>query len=191
MPTCTYTIHCGRSECPAVFVYDDGTDWPTVNCLIDDHYLGSQYMPSLAQLTPRSWGVNNGNHDDFIIRSSSKWRQKEDERKEDLENDKYTNNVQPTSIQCCGCSKIICLDKHSRYYPKLWIKHRGKCHSILKLENDKLTSRRDWFRSLHPEWHQPAASSIDASSESSEEDKDEVTSFNMHLSMACWEREAG
>ncbi|KAG1872068.1 hypothetical protein C8R48DRAFT_696668 [Suillus tomentosus] len=208
-PTCTYTIHCGRSECPAVFVYDDGTDWPTVNCLVDDHYLvctgrfhglspsrpptdtqGSQYAPSLTQLTPGSWSVHNGNRDDFIIGSSSKRRQTEDERKEDLENDEYTDDVQPTSVRCRGCSKIICLDKRSRYYPGLWIKHRGKCRGILKLENDKLTSRRDWFRSSHPEWRPPAASSIDASGESSEEDEDEVTGFNMRLSMACWEREA-
>ncbi|KAG1899416.1 uncharacterized protein F5891DRAFT_917965, partial [Suillus fuscotomentosus] len=139
--------------CPAVFVYDDGTDWPTVNRLVDDHDLvctglfhglspsrpptdsqGSQHAPSPPQLTPGSWSINNGNRDDFIIGSSSKRRQKEDERKEDLENDEYTDDVQPTSVRCCGCSKIICLDKRSRYYPGLWIKHRGKCRGILKLE---------------------------------------------------------
>jgi hypothetical protein len=152
-PTCTYTTHCGRPGCPTVFVYDDVTDWPTVNCLVDDHYLvctgrfyelapshpptethSSQHVPSLPQLGPESWGVNNGNRDNDIIARSSKRRQTEDERKETLEIDEYTDHVQPTSVRCRGCDKVICLDKRSRYYPGLWVKHRGKCRGILKLE---------------------------------------------------------
>lgn len=85
-PTCTYTTQCGRTGCSTVFVYDNVTDWPTVNCLVDDHYQvctgrfyepapsrppadthSSQHAPSPAQLGPESWGVNNSNRDNDVI----------------------------------------------------------------------------------------------------------------------------
>ncbi|KAG1866916.1 hypothetical protein F4604DRAFT_1778151 [Suillus subluteus] len=151
-PACTYTIHCGRHGCPAVFVYGNDTDWLTVNCLVDAHHPvctgrfhglapsyspsnthGSQHAPSPLQLTPESWAINNS-RDDFIVANSSKQRKKESERKEELENDEYTQDVQPTSVWCRGCQKAISLDKRSRYYPGLWVKHRGKCPGILKME---------------------------------------------------------
>jgi hypothetical protein len=38
-PARAYTLqYCGKAGCLAVFVYVDGTDWLTVNRLIDDHY---------------------------------------------------------------------------------------------------------------------------------------------------------
>jgi len=149
----THTLNCGRQGCPVVFVYDDGTDWPTINCLIDEHYLvckGGLYelalsyppsdthstpnMPSPPQLAPKSLGSNDGHHNDEVIAGPSKRKKKEGERKEELENDEYTEDVQPTSVWCRGCQKAISLDKRSRYYPGLWVKHRGKCPGILKME---------------------------------------------------------
>ncbi|KAG1781570.1 hypothetical protein EV702DRAFT_593886 [Suillus placidus] len=205
--------YCGRAGCTAVFVYVDGTDWPTVNRLVNDHYLvctghfyglaashppsdthGLQHAPSSPQLAPESWGVNNGNRDnDEVIAGPSNQRQNEDERIETLENDGYTDDVQPTSVRCRGCNNVICLDKRFRYYPGLWNKHRGKCRGILKLENDKLTSGRDWVGSSDPESRPPAARSIGASGEYSEEedsegDEDEVMGFStsdVRLHNAC------
>lgn len=149
----THASNCGRPGCTAVFVYSGATDWPTVNRLVNEHYpvctggirgLAFSYppsnthstpkTPSPSQLAPESLGSDNGHRDNFIIAGHSKRRKGEGERKEDLENDEYTDDVQPTSIRCCGCDKVICLDKRSRYYPGLWVKHRGKCPGILKLD---------------------------------------------------------
>ncbi|KAG2340647.1 hypothetical protein BDR05DRAFT_966494 [Suillus weaverae] len=184
----TYTLNCGRAGCPVIFVYDVGTDWDTVSCLVNDHALvckGGLY--ELAHSPPRSnthsaqhalsppqpaAPVNfYGNHDDEVIAGGTKQRKNEDERKQDLEDDEYTEDVQPTSVRCCGCQKVISLDKRRRYYPELWDKHRGKCPGILKIERDKkLTSRRDW---VFPSNLPPAASSFDASGEDWESDEDE------------------
>ncbi|KAG1821998.1 uncharacterized protein BJ212DRAFT_1335118 [Suillus subaureus] len=120
----THTLNCGRYRCPVVFVYAVGTDWPTVSRLLNDHSLS----------VPESLGTNHGNRDDEVIAGGSKRRKKEDQRKQELENDEYTEDVQPTSVRCRGCQKAISLDKRSRYYPGLWVKHRGKCPGILKLE---------------------------------------------------------
>ncbi|KAG1851570.1 hypothetical protein DFJ58DRAFT_661520 [Suillus subalutaceus] len=152
-PACTYTTYCGRHGCPAVFVYGNGTDWLAVNRLVDAHYPvctgrlhglallhppsgihGSQHVPSPSKLTPESWAIDNNIRDDEVVANSSKQRKKEGERKEELENDEYTQDVQPTSVWCRGCQKAISLDKRSRYYPGLWVKHRGKCPGILKME---------------------------------------------------------
>ncbi|KAG1775932.1 hypothetical protein EV702DRAFT_407466 [Suillus placidus] len=188
-----YTLDCGRAGCPVVFVYDVGTDWDTVSCLVNHHSLvckgglyglahspprsdthGAQHAPSPPQpAAPVNFG---GNHNDEVIAGAQ--RRNDDERKQDLEDDEYTEDVQPTSVRCCGCHKVISLDKRRRYYPGLWDKHRGKCPGILKIERDKeLTSRRD------PSNPPPAASSFDASSEDldegeSDEDEDEVIGFN-------------
>jgi hypothetical protein len=148
----THTLNCGRARCPAVFVYAVGTDWPTVSRLIDDHSLvckgglymlansppradtdDPQYALNPAQLVPKSLGINHCNRDE-VIASISKRRKKEDQRKQELEDDEYTEDVQPKSVRCRGCQKAISLDKRSRYYPGLWVKHRGKCPGILKLE---------------------------------------------------------
>ncbi|KAG2118499.1 hypothetical protein BD769DRAFT_1641760 [Suillus cothurnatus] len=176
----THTLNCGRSRCPAAFVYAVGTDWPTVSRLINDHALvckgglyvlansppradkdDPQYALSPAQLVPKSSGINNCNRDDEVIASISKRRKKEDQRKQELEDDEYTEDVQPKSVRCRGCQKAISLDKRSRYYPGLWVKHRGKCPRILKLETDKKLARSP----LNPEQHPPATSPFDASGE--------------------------
>ncbi|KAG2094282.1 hypothetical protein BD769DRAFT_1519205 [Suillus cothurnatus] len=149
----THTLHCGRAGCPVVFVYDVGTDWPTVNRLVNDHSLvcdggffvlansppradahDAQYASNPPQLVSESLGIHNGNG--TTPRGSK--RRKEDQRIQELENDEYTEDVQPTSVKCRGCQKAISLDKRSRYYPGLWIKHRGKCRGILKLEEQRL-----------------------------------------------------
>ncbi|KAG1829585.1 hypothetical protein EV424DRAFT_1380021 [Suillus variegatus] len=149
----THTLICGRAGCPVVFVYDVGTDWPTVSCLINDHSSvckggfyrlnhspprcdthDAQQTLSPPQLAPENSGVNNSNRNDKVIAGGSKRRKKEDQRKQELENDEYTEDVQPISVRCRGCQKAISLDKRSRYYPGLWIKHRGKCPGILKIE---------------------------------------------------------
>ncbi|KAG2340688.1 hypothetical protein BDR05DRAFT_966556 [Suillus weaverae] len=180
-----YTLDCGRAGCPVVFVYDVGTDWDTVSRLVNDHSLvckgglyglarspprsdmhGAQHALSPPQPAPVNFG---GSHDNEVIAGGTKQRKNEDERKQDLEDDEYTEDVQPTSVRCCGCQKVISLDKRRRYYPGLWDKHRGKCPGILKIERDKkLTSGRDW---IFPSNLPPAASSFDASDEHWEEEE--------------------
>ncbi|KAG2035280.1 hypothetical protein BDR03DRAFT_963143, partial [Suillus americanus] len=193
----THTLNCGRAGCPVVIVYDVGTDWPTVNCLVNNHSLvckgglyvlanspprsdshDPQYALSPPQLIPESSDIDDDKRNDEVVAGGRK-RRKEDQRKQELENDEYTEDVQPTSVRCRGCQKAISLDKRSRYYPGLWVKHKGKCRGIHKLEvrDKELTRRRDWFFQLNPERHPPAASSFDASGENweeeSEEDEDE------------------
>ncbi|KAG1834645.1 hypothetical protein DFJ58DRAFT_710690, partial [Suillus subalutaceus] len=163
----THTLNCGRYRCPVVFVYAVDTDWPTVSRLLNDHSLvckgglyvladspprsdthDAQYVLSPPQVVHESLGIDNGNRDDEVVAGGRK-RRKEDQRKQELENDEYTEDVQPTSVRCRGCQKAISLDKRSRYYPGLWVKHRSKCPGILELEEDKeLTRRRDWFFSV-------------------------------------------
>lgn len=58
----------------------------------------------------------------------------EQERKEKLLSDEWTSNVMPQSVDCGACGKTISLDKRSRYYPGLWLKHRGKCQELKRLE---------------------------------------------------------
>ncbi|KAG2071842.1 hypothetical protein BDR04DRAFT_1097872 [Suillus decipiens] len=147
-PAQIYTLNCGRSRCPVIFVYDVGTDWPTVSRLLDDHWLvcrggfyelshlpprsdpnDPQYALSPPQLGPSQLGIDNSDRDDQVIAGGRKWR-KEGQRRQKLENDEYTEDVQPTSVRCRGCQKAIKLDKRSRYYPGLWVKHRGKCPGI-------------------------------------------------------------
>ncbi|KAG1728913.1 hypothetical protein EDB19DRAFT_136887 [Suillus lakei] len=188
----TYTIDCGRHGCPAVFVYKVGTDWLTVSRVINGHYpvcTGGSYgldplylhchthgapnKPSPRQLAPVSSCANDSNRDDFIIAGSSERRKKEDERKEELENDEYTEVVRPTSVRCRECQKIIRLNKRSRYYPGLWVKHRGKCPGILKLEDDELTRRRDSYSPWNPGRRPQATSPLDAGGGYEEEEDSE------------------
>ncbi|KAG1834643.1 hypothetical protein DFJ58DRAFT_216630 [Suillus subalutaceus] len=119
------------------------TDWPTVSRLLNDHSLvckgglyvladspprsdahDAQYVLSPPQVIPESSGINNGYRDDEVVAGGRVRRRKEDQRKQELENDEYTEDVQPTSVRCRGCQKAISLDKRSRYYPGLWVKHR-------------------------------------------------------------------
>ncbi|KAI6112555.1 hypothetical protein F5141DRAFT_732169 [Pisolithus sp. B1] len=61
-------------------------------------------------------------------------RKTEEQRKRELEEDEYTADVTVTSVTCVGCGKQISLDKRSRYYPGLWVKHRNKCPDVEKLK---------------------------------------------------------
>ncbi|KIK44871.1 hypothetical protein CY34DRAFT_802222 [Suillus luteus UH-Slu-Lm8-n1] len=100
-----HTLHCGRAGCPGVIVYDAGTDWPTVSCLMNDHALvckGGRYgltnLPPRSdvhsaqhalcppRLVPASWGIHGSNRDEVIAGGSGQ-RINEDQRKQELEND--------------------------------------------------------------------------------------------------------
>jgi hypothetical protein len=58
----------------------------------------------------------------------------EEARKRKLEADEWTTDVTPKSVKCRACGRNVSLDKRSRYYPGLWLKHRGKCMEIKRLE---------------------------------------------------------
>lgn len=78
--------------------------------------------------------------------TSAGWERKrktEEQRKKELEEDEYAENVTATSVTCIGCRKPISLDKRSRYYPGLWIKHKNKCPDVdrLKVRADKCRPR--------------------------------------------------
>ncbi|KAG0704577.1 hypothetical protein DFH29DRAFT_1078169 [Suillus ampliporus] len=177
---CTYTQKCSR--CPAVIEYDAHADWPTVSRLVNEHWAtcpsrlslhgpGPSYPPSESHETRNapspphgsieSLAVDDSNHDDQFIAGCGKQRKSEAQRKQELENDEYTYNVQPTSVRCRGCDKEISLDKRSRYYPGLWTKHKSKCPSIQRIEKNKLTQSGEGFCSLNAERRPPAASSFE------------------------------
>ncbi|KAI5987124.1 hypothetical protein EDD15DRAFT_1511764 [Pisolithus albus] len=61
-------------------------------------------------------------------------RKTEEQRKRELEEDEFTADVTVTSVTCVGCGKQISLDKRSRYYPGLWVKHRNKCPDVEKIK---------------------------------------------------------
>jgi hypothetical protein len=65
--------------------------------------------------------------------SEKKSTMNEHEQKTTLEADKWALNVTPTSVKCVACSQTISLDKRSRYYPGLWLKHRRKCIELKRL----------------------------------------------------------
>ncbi|KAG1799733.1 uncharacterized protein HD556DRAFT_61549 [Suillus plorans] len=115
----THTLIRGRAGCPVVLVYEVGTDWLTVSCLINDHSsVCKGGFHGLSHSPPRC-NTQDAQH----MLSPPQ-----------LENDEYTEDVRPISVRCRGCQKAISLDKSSRYYPRLWIKHRGKYPGILKIE---------------------------------------------------------
>jgi hypothetical protein len=59
---------------------------------------------------------------------------KEEIRQAFLEHDEWTKDVQPRSVTCGGCNKILSLDKRKgTYYASLWLKHRDACRSIKRL----------------------------------------------------------
>ncbi|KIK47624.1 hypothetical protein CY34DRAFT_8836 [Suillus luteus UH-Slu-Lm8-n1] len=184
----TRTLMCSRARCPVVFVYDVATDWPTVSCLVNDHSVvckdrfyrpansppqfdthGAQHALCPPRLIPASGGIHGGNRDE-VIADGSRERKNEDERKRGLDNDEYAEDVQPKFIKCRGCHKTIKLDNRYRYYPGLWLNHRKICKGILKIKADnKLARKRERGFQLNPKGHSPAASSLDASGEKSDE----------------------
>ncbi|KIK49246.1 hypothetical protein CY34DRAFT_7553 [Suillus luteus UH-Slu-Lm8-n1] len=169
--------------CPVVVVNDVGTDWRTVSCLINDHALvckgglyglanpppksnahSAQIALRPPRLAPARWGTHSGNRNKAIADRG--------QRKQELDNDEYTEDVKPRSVKCRGCQQTLKLEKQSRYHPGLWLKHREKYRGILKMEADKrLTRERDWGFQSNPERHAPAATSFDASGEESDEDE--------------------
>ncbi|KAG1743464.1 hypothetical protein EDB19DRAFT_2024081 [Suillus lakei] len=104
--------------------------------------------------------------------------------------------IRPTSVRCRRCGKNISLDKRSRFYSGLWVKHRGKCPGILQIEKKKRTRRRDWNSPSNRERRQSATSSLDASGEDSDDgepEEDEALGFstsNVRFYNNCWERGA-
>jgi hypothetical protein len=148
----THTVYCVRAGCPVIAVYDVGTDWRTVSCLINDHALvckgglrgpanspppsdahSAQYALRSPRPAPASWGIHGGNRGKAIPNRRKKHK-KEHQRKQELEADEYTEDVKPKSVKCRGCQRPLKLDKRSRYYPGLWLKHKKKCRGILKME---------------------------------------------------------
>lgn len=61
----------------------------------------------------------------------------ESARRRLLELDEWALKVRPTSVVCKACRRVISLDKRSRYYPGLWIKHREKCPKVLKFSRGR------------------------------------------------------
>ncbi|KAG6829220.1 hypothetical protein H0H92_005285 [Tricholoma furcatifolium] len=57
----------------------------------------------------------------------------EDVRRQKLEDDEWTVNVQPKSVRCQACSRNITLDSRRMYYPTNWNRHRGRCRKIKTL----------------------------------------------------------
>ncbi|KAL4065714.1 hypothetical protein V8B97DRAFT_1124211 [Scleroderma yunnanense] len=73
--------------------------------------------------------------------ASAGWERKrktEEQRKKELEEDEYAKNVTATSVTCVGCGKQISLDKRSRYYPGLWVKHKNKCPDVERIKVGEL-----------------------------------------------------
>jgi hypothetical protein len=106
-------------------------------------------------------GAADGRYDEPFITGFSKQRKSEAQRKQELEDDEYTDDVRPTSVRCRGCDREISLDKRSRYYPGLWMKHRGKCARVQKIETEKLARSGDGFYPSNVERPPTAASSFE------------------------------
>ncbi|KIJ65370.1 hypothetical protein HYDPIDRAFT_187193 [Hydnomerulius pinastri MD-312] len=155
-------IPCGR--CDAVIEHDSRARWSMVNNLVNRHWEvcpGKPHVPparapQLARApSPSAWvpialsataGPDQSRTPEpsgelpavqkttWVTSGWERKRKTEVQRKLELEEDQYASNVTATSVVCLGCHKEISLDKRSRYYPGLWIKHRGKCPDIEKLE---------------------------------------------------------
>ncbi|KAG1720637.1 hypothetical protein EDB19DRAFT_1775961 [Suillus lakei] len=117
---------------------------PGSSCLHNGNH-SAPNVPSPPLLVPESSGLRNGNHNNEVVVLSSKQRKKEDKRREKLESDQYAGDVRPTSVRCRGCNKDICLDRRSRFYSGLWLKHRGKCPGILRMKQDHLARSERGF----------------------------------------------
>lgn len=152
-------IPCGR--CFAVIEYDQGAEWSVVNELVNEHWKacpGKLHARTASMMcTPTSpldtaialpppVAPEEGSSSNLVAESvsspSNTWisegcerkRRTLEQRKLELEQDEHAKNITTKSVVCGGCYKEISLDKRSKYYPGLWLKHRGKCPSIEKLE---------------------------------------------------------
>ncbi|KAG2153732.1 uncharacterized protein EDB93DRAFT_1134406 [Suillus bovinus] len=128
----THMLPCGRVGCPVVFVYGVGTDWLTVSCLI-----------TVASSTDHSPVCKGGKHSrrwvpaQLAPKSIASGRKRRKRRMKENKSSRTTSTprmYKPTSVTCRGCHKVIIIDQRSRYYPGLWVKHRGKCPGIREIE---------------------------------------------------------
>lgn len=146
-------IPCGR--CKAVIQHDSRAPWSVVSKLVAMH-LGIQPTPpgpttppialsaAPAHNTIQNASKRNDSQRDFSgptrnpsSTTAAGWERKrktEEQRKRELEEDEFTADVTVTSVTCVGCGKQISLDKRSRYYPGLWVKHRNKCPDVEKIK---------------------------------------------------------
>ncbi|KIK39241.1 hypothetical protein CY34DRAFT_14527 [Suillus luteus UH-Slu-Lm8-n1] len=183
-----HTVCCVRAGCPVIGVCGVGTDWRTVSCLVNDHALvykgglrgpanpplrsdahSAQITLRPPRLTPARCGIQGGK----ATTGRRKKYRKESERKQELEDDEYAEDVKPKSVKCRGCQHTFKLDDRSMYYPELWIRHRKRCRAIRKMEADKkLARKRELGFKSNMEPHPAAAASFEASSEGSDEEAD-------------------
>ncbi|KAI6041869.1 hypothetical protein EDC04DRAFT_2545110, partial [Pisolithus marmoratus] len=108
--------------------------------------LGPSTSSIVSSATPATQGTSKRNDDQRNFSGPTRntssttaagWERKrktEEQRKRELEEDEFTTNVTVTSVTCVGCNKSISLDKRSRYYPGLWVKHRNKCPDVQRLK---------------------------------------------------------
>ncbi|KAI5980803.1 hypothetical protein EDD15DRAFT_2381210 [Pisolithus albus] len=149
-------IPCGR--CKAVIQHDSRAPWSVVSKLVAMHWEACPGSPHvlLTKLPPLTLGIQptpprpttppialsacaSAQHDTENPSSTTAagWERKrktEEQRKRELEEDEFTADVTVTSVTCVGCGKQISLDKRSRYYPGLWVKHRNKCPDVEKIK---------------------------------------------------------
>ncbi|KAG6335794.1 hypothetical protein ID866_3290 [Astraeus odoratus] len=146
-------IPCGR--CNAVIQHDSRAPWSVVSELVNMHWEAcpaAPLPPPSPSTSSSAGGVENtsslprrGNGERELpgpSRNTSSiapagWERKrktEEQRKRELEEDDFTENVTATSVICRGCRKQISLDKRSRYYPGLWVKHKSKCPDVSRIK---------------------------------------------------------
>lgn len=158
-------IPCGR--CYAVIEYDQGAEWCVVSKLVNEHWKACpgkpHAWPTRMACTPTSppdttialppsvsLKEHSGPFAESVGSPNNTWispgcerkRRTLEQRKWELEQDEYAKNITMKSVVCGGCHKEISLDKRSKYYPGLWLKHRGKCPSIEKLEVSNIQARK-------------------------------------------------
>ena len=152
-------IPCGR--CYAAIEYDRGAEWSVVSELVNEHWKACPGKPharlahmartptsppdTVIALAPPVTPEQRSSPSpiaESVYPPGSPWissgcerkRRTLEQRRLELEQDEYAKNVMTKSVVCGGCHKEISLDKRSKYYPGLWLKHKGKCPSIEKLE---------------------------------------------------------
>ncbi|KAF9489290.1 hypothetical protein BDN71DRAFT_1456296 [Pleurotus eryngii] len=147
------TEPCRR--CDYKFHYPEGTPWNVVNDMVNNHWsvcpgsISASMARSrhMAAADPRYSGAlsvqegleggssNDENDADTQVRRNRKKNMMDEtERKKKLEEDPWAVEVTPVSVRCGACTRLVSLDKRSRYYPGLWLKHREKCMEIKRLE---------------------------------------------------------
>lgn len=154
-------LPCGK--CCAVIEYDQGTEWGVVSGLVNEHVKACPMKPhaspahmartptsppdteiALPLVAPEQHSSSNsvaesvGSQNNHCISTGCERKRRTlEQRKLELEQDEYAENITTKSVICGGCHKEISLDKRSDYYPGLWLKHRRKCPRIEKLEVSK------------------------------------------------------